>query len=107
MVGGTAKAAQVRGVRVAGKTGTAQNPHGKDHALFACYAPADDPRIALAFVIENSGHGGSIAAPKAGDVLSRVLLPDSVYAALKHPGRPLPVASTTAAAETVGTGNGD
>src|SRR4029077_7075837 len=84
---GTGTAARVPGVRVAGKTGTAQNPHGKDHALFACFAPADDPSIALAFVVENTGHGGSIAAPKAGDVLARVLLADSVYAALKHPGR--------------------
>ena len=63
---------------MAGKTGTAQNPHGNDHALFACYAPADKPRIALAFVIENSGHGGSVAAPMAGLVLSRMFLPDSL-----------------------------
>jgi len=81
---GTGTAARVPGVRVAGKTGTAQNPHGKDHALFACYAPAENPTIALAFVVENSGHGGSIAAPKAGRVLERMLLPDSVYAA-RHP----------------------
>ena len=109
VVGGTAKAAQVPGIRVAGKTGTAQNPHGKDHALFACYAPADNPRIALAFVIENSGHGGSIAAPKASQVLSRVLLPDSVYAALKHPGRlPAPAANAAiAVTDTAGTTNGD
>jgi penicillin-binding protein 2 len=75
---GTATAARVPGLRVAGKTGTAQNPHGKDHALFACYAPAENPRIALAFVIENSGHGGSIAAPRAGQLLRRLFLPDSV-----------------------------
>jgi penicillin-binding protein 2 len=75
---GTGGAARVPGVRVAGKTGTAQNPHGEDHALFVCYAPAANPAIALAFVIENSGHGGSVAAPIAGEVLRRVLLPDSL-----------------------------
>ena len=75
---GTGTAARVPGLKVAGKTGTAQNPHGKDHALFACYAPASDPAIALAFVIENSGHGGSIAAPKAGQVLRRLFLTDSL-----------------------------
>jgi cell division protein FtsI/penicillin-binding protein 2 len=69
---GTATMAKVPGITVAGKTGTAQNPHGEDHALFAGYAPADDPRIAFAFVIENSGHGGSIAAPRAGFVLKKL-----------------------------------
>ena len=74
---GTGTAARVKDVRVAGKTGTAQNPHGQDHALFVCYAPVDDPRIAIAFVIENSGHGGSIAAPMAGAVLRRLFAPDT------------------------------
>ncbi|HKQ56639.1 MAG TPA: penicillin-binding protein 2 [Candidatus Eisenbacteria bacterium] len=75
---GTATMARVQGVAVAGKTGTAQNPHGKDHALFVCYAPADRPTIAIAVVVENSGHGGSIAAPVAGAVLKRLFLPDSL-----------------------------
>jgi penicillin-binding protein 2 len=75
---GTGTAARVPGIAVAGKTGTAQNPHGKDHALFVCYAPAEAPTIALAVVVENSGHGGSIAAPRAGRVLAEVLLPDSL-----------------------------
>jgi len=75
---GTGTAAKVPGVRVAGKTGTAQNPHGQDHALFVCYAPVDHPTIAMAFVVENSGHGGSIAAPRAGKVLRKLFLPDSL-----------------------------
>ena len=75
---GTGTAARVPGLAVAGKTGTAQNPHGKDHALFVCSAPADDPTIVLAVVVENSGHGGSIAAPLAGEVLRRLFLPDSL-----------------------------
>jgi penicillin-binding protein 2 len=72
---GTGTAARVPDLRVAGKTGTAQNPHGQDHALFVCYAPADHPTIAMAFVIENSGHGGSIAAPMAGAVLRHLFAP--------------------------------
>jgi penicillin-binding protein 2 len=75
---GTGTASRVPDVRVAGKTGTAQNPHGNDHALFVCYAPAEKPTIALAFVIENSGHGGSVAAPMAGAVLKQVFAPDSL-----------------------------
>lgn len=75
---GTGTMARVPGVVVAGKTGTAQNPHGNDHALFVCYAPADKPTIAMAFVIENSGHGGSVAAPRAGQVLRTLFLPDSL-----------------------------
>jgi penicillin-binding protein 2 len=74
---GTATLAKVPGLTVAGKTGTAQNPHGQDHALFLCYAPADNPQIALAFVIENSGHGGTICAPRAGAVLKNLFLADS------------------------------
>lgn len=77
---GTGTAARVPGVPVAGKTGTAQNPHGQDHALFVCYAPADTPRVALAFVIENAGHGGSVAAPRAATTLRRLFLPDSLLA---------------------------
>lgn len=63
---GTGKAAAVEGVPVAGKTGTAQNSHGEDHAWFLCFAPADDPEVAMAVIIENAGHGGSEAAPVAG-----------------------------------------
>jgi penicillin-binding protein 2 len=75
---GTGTAARVPGLAVAGKTGTAQNPHGKDHALFVCYAPADHPTIALAIVVENSGHGGTFAAPLAGLALRELFLPDSL-----------------------------
>lgn len=73
--GGTANLARVPGIGVAGKTGTAQNPHGKDHALFVCYAPTDHPQIVLAMVIENIGHGGTYAAPIAGQVLRELYAP--------------------------------
>ena len=86
---GTGTAARVPNMRVAGKTGTAQNPHGEDHALFVCYAPADDPRIAMAFVIENSGHGGSVAASMAGAVLRKLFAHDSTR--VEMPAVPLPV----------------
>ncbi len=63
---GTGAAANLAGIPVAGKTGTAQNPHGEDHAWFMCYAPADAPEVALAVILENAGHGGAEAAPVAG-----------------------------------------
>lgn len=62
---GTGHAAALDHVPVAGKTGTAQNPHGEDHAWFMCFAPADDPEVALAVIMENAGQGGSEAAPVA------------------------------------------
>ncbi|MEJ2720313.1 MAG: penicillin-binding protein 2 [bacterium] len=60
---GTARSSRIPGLETAGKTGTAQNPHGEDHSWFIGYAPADDPEIAIALVVENAGHGGAIAAP--------------------------------------------
>ncbi len=66
---GTGKRARVKGVRVAGKTGTAQNPHGEDHAWFTALAPAHRPEIVVAVVVENAGHGGAVAAPIAGRFL--------------------------------------
>ena len=66
---GTGKRARVEGVRVAGKTGTAQNSHGEDHAWFTALAPAHSPEIVVAVVVENAGHGSAVAAPIAGRVL--------------------------------------
>jgi penicillin-binding protein 2 len=66
---GTASWIKVPGVTLAGKTGTAQNPHGDDHAWFICFAPVNDPEIAVAVLVENAGHGSSIAAPVARDIL--------------------------------------
>lgn len=68
--GGTGGRATVPGVNVGGKTGSAENPHGdKTHALFVACAPVENPVFAIAVVVENAGHGGSIAAPIAGAVL--------------------------------------
>ena len=62
---GTGKAAKLESIAVAGKTGTAQNPHGDDHAWFMCFAPAKDPEVAMVVIVENAGHGSSEAAPVA------------------------------------------
>ncbi|MDR1942487.1 MAG: penicillin-binding protein 2 [Endomicrobium sp.] len=62
---GTARRSKLPGIKIAGKTGTAQNPQGEDHAWFVSYAPADDPEIALAVIVENGGGGGLNAVPIA------------------------------------------
>jgi penicillin-binding protein 2 len=68
--GGTGTRAAVPGITVGGKTGSAENPHGDlTHALFIACAPVKNPVISIAVVVENAGHGGSVAAPIAGDVL--------------------------------------
>ena len=58
---------------IAGKTGTAQNAHGDDHALFAGYAPADSPRFVAVAVIEAGKHGSSVASPIVGEILAHIL----------------------------------
>lgn len=74
---GTGRHAASFGVTVAGKTGTAQNAHGDDHALFAGYAPAKDPKYVAVAMIEAGLHGGSIASPMVGEILSYLLVPES------------------------------
>jgi penicillin-binding protein 2 len=71
--GGTGGAARIRGIQSAGKTGTAQNPHGADHAWYIGFAPFDHPKIAIAVLLENAGMGGAKAAPIAGKVMQRYL----------------------------------
>jgi penicillin-binding protein 2 len=68
---GTAWAANVWGIPVAGKTGTAQNPHGKAHAWFVGFAPFEEPEIAICVLVENGGSGGGVAAPIGGRYLKR------------------------------------
>jgi penicillin-binding protein 2 len=72
--GGTGGMARIRGIVSAGKTGTAQNPHGADHAWYVGFAPFDHPRIAIAVLLENAGMGGVKAAPIAGRVMQQYLL---------------------------------
>jgi penicillin-binding protein 2 len=66
---GTARVVNYPDLEVAGKTGTAQNPHGENHAWFACYAPYRAPEIVVVALVENSGQGSEIAAPLCGEVL--------------------------------------
>jgi len=69
--GGTGRRVRVKGIPVGGKSGSAENPHGdKTHAWFVAVAPLDNPTIAVACLVENAGHGGSVAGPIVGKVLN-------------------------------------
>ena len=63
--GGTASIAAVKGLDICGKTGTAENSPYKDHSVFICFAPKDNPKIAVAAYVENGGFGATWAAPIA------------------------------------------
>jgi penicillin-binding protein 2 len=76
---GTGAAARVPGIRVGGKTGSAENPQGdKTHGWFVGVAPLEHPTICVALVMENAGHGGSVAGPVAGKVLRHYFKTDSL-----------------------------
>ncbi len=71
---GTGRSAQIPGISVAGKTGTAENETDQDHAWFLGYAPADDPQIAVAVLLEyDGGAGGTNAGPIARNVIQKYL----------------------------------
>lgn len=74
---GTAHWTRIKWLKTAGKTGTAQNPHGNHHAWYIAYAPADDPQIAIAVIVENAGHGGEVAAPIARDFFIQYFRPET------------------------------
>jgi penicillin-binding protein 2 len=71
--GKTAGVAALRDIIVCGKTGTAQNPHGKEHSVFIAFAPKDDPQIAIMVVVENAGFGATYAAPIASLMIEKYL----------------------------------
>ncbi len=75
--GGTATAIKIPGLDICGKTGTAQNPHGQDHSWFICFAPKDNPKVAMCVMVENAGFGATIAAPIAAELLKVYFAPDS------------------------------
>ncbi len=75
VAGGTGRAAALPGVAVAGKTGSAENPHGPPHAWFVGFAPAERPRVAVAVLLENAGSGGRQAAPLAREIFRKALQP--------------------------------
>jgi len=70
---GTPRGAYIPGWDVCGKTGTAQNSQGRDHSTFACFAPYNDPKIAISVYIENGGFGATIAVPVAKLLLEQYL----------------------------------
>jgi len=73
---GTGNLARIPDITVAGKTGTAQNPHGEAHAWFVGYAPAIYPQIVVVVLIENAGHGGTFSAPVAKRIIERYFKKD-------------------------------
>ncbi|HAH59680.1 MAG TPA: penicillin-binding protein 2, partial [Bacteroidales bacterium] len=70
---GTARWYQIKDITMCGKTGTAENPHGKDHSLFMAFAPADNPVIAIAVVVENAGFGSTWALPIASLMIEKYI----------------------------------
>jgi penicillin-binding protein 2 len=70
---GTARAIKIDSIPMAGKTGTADNPHGKPHSLFIGFAPIDNPRIAICVVVENAGFGSTYAAPVASLLVEKYI----------------------------------
>lgn len=70
---GTANRAVIEDLVIAGKTGTAQNPHGEDHSVFIAFAPKEDPKIAIAVYVENAGWGGRAAASTASLMIEKYI----------------------------------
>jgi len=73
VTGGTCRRAAIPGIEVCGKTGTAQNPHGKDHSAFMGFAPYVNPRIAVAVYVENGGWGATFGVPIGSLVMEKYL----------------------------------
>lgn len=71
--GATARHISIPEITICGKTGTAQNPHGKDHSVFIAFAPRDNPKIAIAVYVENAGYGSTMAAPIASLMIEKYL----------------------------------
>jgi penicillin-binding protein 2 len=71
--GSTARGARLDSIIICGKTGTAQNPHGKDHSIFVAFAPRENPQIAIAVYVENAGFGSTFAAPIASLMIEEYL----------------------------------
>ena len=75
---GTAAHIAIAGIDIAGKTGTVQNPHGKNHSAYIAFSPLENPKIAIAVVVEEAGYGSTWAAPIAHLLIEHYLQPDSV-----------------------------
>lgn len=73
VLGGTCRGAALPGIEVCGKTGTAQNPHGKDHSAFMGFAPYHNPKIAIAVYVENAGFGATYGVPIGSLMMEKYL----------------------------------
>ena len=73
VTGGTCRGANLPGLDVCGKTGTAQNPHGRDHSVFMGFAPMNDPKIAICVYVENAGFGATFGVPIGALMIERYL----------------------------------
>ncbi|MBI4535271.1 MAG: penicillin-binding protein 2 [Ignavibacteriae bacterium] len=93
--GGTGSTARIKGIQSGGKTGTSQNPHGKDHAWYVGFAPFDNPKIAIAVMVENAGFGGSYAAPIAGMCIEQYIHGRLIRFDTRPEVKPVPVVDTT------------
>ncbi len=82
VTGGTCRLANLPGIEVCGKTGTAQNPHGKDHSAFMGFAPYHNPKIAIAVYVENAGFGAAYGVP-IGSLMMEKYLTGEISAARK------------------------
>lgn len=80
---GTARGAFIQDIPIAGKTGTVQNPHGEDHSTFIGFAPANNPKIAIAVYVENAGGGGRYAAPIASFIMEKYIRQGEISPARK------------------------
>lgn len=73
VLGGTCRQASIPGVEVCGKTGTAQNPHGRDHSAFIGFAPMNNPKIAICVYVENAGFGAAFGVPIGSLMMEKYL----------------------------------
>ncbi|MDE7142354.1 MAG: hypothetical protein K2O33_05635 [Muribaculaceae bacterium] len=73
VTGGTCRLANLPDIEVCGKTGTAQNPHGRDHSAFIGFAPYRDPKIAVCVYVENAGFGATFGVPIGSLIIERYL----------------------------------
>lgn len=73
VTGGTCRVANLPDIEVCGKTGTAQNPHGRDHSVFMGFAPYHDPKIAICVYVENAGFGATFGVPIGSLMIEKYL----------------------------------
>jgi penicillin-binding protein 2 len=82
VTGGTCRGANIPGIEVCGKTGTAENPHGKDHSAFIGFAPYHDPKVAICVYVENGGFGATYGVPIGKIMMEKYLFGEVLEADL-------------------------